>query len=668
MIVYYDILLLDGESLLNVRHSDRLQILQRIIHVSRGTAEIVRGQFIDFDSPLGASNLRKIFAQTIISKSEGLVLKTDDPYFDFSANGRVLSGRCIKLKKEYIGSFGDVGDFAVVGAGYDPVKAKAFKIPNLKWTHFFIGCLNNKEEVKRWHSRPEFTVVNAVGLNESLMRSFVSYCNTEAVPFENHTATILKLPPNIEASTPLVTAFTDPPVFDLRCFSFDRAGDSGFWSLRFPTVSKIHFDRDFSDAVSFSELQSMAAEAIRAPSLEDSQENLQWIARLERADPRGVAVDAVSQQTGTTEPTPSLKSMSLRSSTQETGAHHSPAAGASPVSADGSPQTVRKQTRSTALPLPPVPLMTPPTSSATAPAELAEKTRDRTRKRSSPPSGSRSPARKRRRSGETSTALSSSPSRPFRDSQSRKPLEDIDANSSQRSGLSFLAESQKMDSQGAAHSSAAQSFAADTTKLDSFQAEQFSSQHEENPTTIMLPEFEAVNAGEEVMPSPRVSITLPSPGAGDHIVVHLATANSGCLLAGGQCHLAKVTVLSSTSFDDLPDKTKELLTTHGLRERLTDLDTWLGLEKSGAAEQEDSIAPFDTVLLVDTQGKKSETKATLQKIEEERKNTSYDRRHWISVYDWRVLEHLAIMEDERVKRKYFDGFQDPWRRWYCGLV
>lgn len=261
MIIYYDILLLNGQSLINVRHSERFKILSGLIACRTGWAELVHREVIDFNQTLGASSLRRAFARVILAKGEGLVLKPDDPYFDFAEQRQRFSSCCIKLKKEYIGTFGDIGDFAVVGARYDPARAKSYKVTNLQWTHFYIGCLENKDQVKRWSAPPELTVVSVVELNETMLKDFVNYASPRAVPVTENSQLKLKTPPGVDQGNPLTTVFTHPPVFEMRCFSFDKPGNTGFWTLRFPAATKIHFDRDFTDAISFDELQSLAKEA-----------------------------------------------------------------------------------------------------------------------------------------------------------------------------------------------------------------------------------------------------------------------------------------------------------------------------------------------------------------------------------------------------------------------
>ncbi|KAJ4314046.1 hypothetical protein N0V84_009091 [Fusarium piperis] len=203
MMVYYDILLLEDQSLINLRHSERFKILSGLITYRKGWSELVQRQVIDFGHNLGASSLRKAFAVTILARKEGLVLKPDEPYFDFADQRRKFSSCCIKLKKEYIGNFGDVGDFAVVGARYDPAKAMTYRIPGLKWTHFYIGCLDNREAVKQWDVKPEFTIVNVVELNETILREVVTYANPQPVAANENDQITLNLAPGVEQGSPL---------------------------------------------------------------------------------------------------------------------------------------------------------------------------------------------------------------------------------------------------------------------------------------------------------------------------------------------------------------------------------------------------------------------------------------------------------------------------------
>ncbi|KAF3348316.1 hypothetical protein VdG2_03198 [Verticillium dahliae VDG2] len=294
MIVYFDVLLIDNESLLGIRQTDRFNRLRELIMCRTGHAELVHRQVIDLSLRQGASDLRRAFAESITHREEGLVLKPDDPYFDFSKDKRSFAGCPIKLKKEYIGNFGDVGDFAVIGARYDPVKAQEYNVPGLKWTHFYYGCLTNKEDVQRHQTKPKFMVVDTVEVNTTMMKTVLIHGNTLEIPFLENACLELQIPPRIASDKLPTVIFREPLVFDIRCFSFDKPGNTGFWIPRFPQVSKVHFDRTFMDTMTFIELQAAAEEAKNMPIMEDSQELLHWISLLEGADPRGTTVQNIS--------------------------------------------------------------------------------------------------------------------------------------------------------------------------------------------------------------------------------------------------------------------------------------------------------------------------------------------------------------------------------------
>ena len=94
------------------------------------------------------------FAASIACRHEGLVLKPCGvPYF---APGSVAG---IKLKKDYITGLGDEADFAVVGASYNAQEAKKRPGLHLKFTHFYLGCLLNREAIDNDGVRPIFKIV-----------------------------------------------------------------------------------------------------------------------------------------------------------------------------------------------------------------------------------------------------------------------------------------------------------------------------------------------------------------------------------------------------------------------------------------------------------------------------------------------------------------------------
>ncbi|WAO93952.1 DNA-LIGASE-A3 domain-containing protein [Fusarium falciforme] len=643
MMVYYDVLLLEDQSLINLRHSERFKILSSLITYRKGWSELVQRQVIDFGHNLGASSLRKAFALTILARKEGLVLKPDEPYFDFADQRRKFSSCCIKLKKEYIGNFGDVGDFAVVGARYDPAKAMTYRIPGLKWTHFYLGCLDNREAVKQWNAKPEFTIVNVVELNETILRDVVTYANPQPVAAEENDQLTLKLAPGVEQGLPLTFVFTKPLVFDLRCFSFDKVGNTGFWSLRFPSVTKVHFDRDFTATISFEQLQAMAKDATTAGELEDSQENLQWIAKLEGADPRGIAVDAVSQLTVTTMPTPSP-----RKSTQNTTSSCSPT---SPrVTKFPFLQTGPSRVRSgPPLRLPEVPPATPPASSAQAASASSPAEGPARNKRFSPTSMPAPPPK--RQKSVTEIVQASTSSNNGSTLQPRKPLTNINGNSHCAISSFSSANQSRLGKEApeVIDLTLSPGKPAITKKLPVLQTAQCSPPAD-GVTAATMPDKPEKQDKELTLPVAKL------PDDAD-------TARDTCRFAGTKCHMAGTRILISPGLFDNCKEAKALFDDHGIYGTVMNFDAWLESEKACENHQ----TPVKTYLLVDS-GRHDETKVLLKKIEEIRGAISDRTRIWIDVHDWRMLKYVTIKEDDNVTPKYYDGWHDPWRRWYIGIV
>ncbi|KAK6211932.1 hypothetical protein LQW54_005635 [Pestalotiopsis sp. IQ-011] len=203
------------------------------------------------------------------------------------------------MKKAYIQGFGDVGDFAVIGASYDAQTAKSSKTLNLKYTHFFIGCLENPIEAQAKTHRPKYVVTNVVTLNDTQLKYFRQYCNPPTALLADHKDSEFDFRGLGSDDRPTVI-FPDPPVFDIYCFSFDKAPNSAMWTMRFPQVSKIHLDRDYLDVFSYVQLQEAAEDAVVEPEMEDSQEMRLWISKLERADPKSKLLEYDSQSTVST--------------------------------------------------------------------------------------------------------------------------------------------------------------------------------------------------------------------------------------------------------------------------------------------------------------------------------------------------------------------------------
>ncbi|KAI1332019.1 hypothetical protein F5Y16DRAFT_421337 [Xylariaceae sp. FL0255] len=329
MILYYDVLLIDDESLLGMKNSDRFKRLASLVTCRKGYAELVSRTAIHTARSTATANLREIFAKCILSRDEGLVLKPDEPYFDFSSHYGQFGCCNIKMKKEYFSGFGDVGDFAVVGASYDPAKARRYNIPRLKWTDFWIGCLENRDKVHAKTEKPHFRITNVVELSGEVLTAFWASYSSPWQAIDDNDTIRLDFGPNFQGRKPQVV-FPEPLVFDMRCFVFDKAHNTNFWSMRFPQVSKVHYDRSYLDTISFSELQDIVNES-NVPRDEDSQEMREWISKLQELDRGKASGDSASQASTARD---SLPSPSSSISSQPKTAQFSHALPTPPVSSD----------------------------------------------------------------------------------------------------------------------------------------------------------------------------------------------------------------------------------------------------------------------------------------------------------------------------------------------
>lgn len=289
MLIFYDLLFMNDDPILTKPHRERRRTLEGLITSIPGRAEVVTREEIHFSAPDGSTRLRKALAHALTQRWEGYVLKpSDEPYFNLGPQPTGNYGSAwIKLKKDYIKGLGDTADFAVVGGGYDAAEAIRLGLKNLSWTHFHIGCLQNKADVIRFQAKPEFTVVDA--FNQSIQRHDMETLNqlgkfraSKLGTPEAREAFDLKMEPGLNCKMDVV--FREPFVFEVLGSGFDKPANRDYFVLRFPRVLKIHWDRDFKDSTSFDELQEMAHEARKAPVEHPSQEDAAWIARLEQAD------------------------------------------------------------------------------------------------------------------------------------------------------------------------------------------------------------------------------------------------------------------------------------------------------------------------------------------------------------------------------------------------
>ncbi len=290
MILFYDVMLVDDDPVLHRTHRERRRLLEKLVKPIEGRVGLLWQKHVKFSTPDGARRLKQALAHAFVKRWEGLVLKpSDEAYFNLgrSFNGRYPS-RWIKLKKDCIKGLGDSADFAVLGAGYDVKEAGKHPDLDLSWTHFYIGCLRNKDSVLQSAAKPNILVFDKI--SECIKREDLLYLNQHGQyllramePGSKDTTEIYNL--ELASGLPIPKViFRKPFVFDVAGSGFDKAPNRDIFTLRFPRVLRLHRDRNWKQAVGLDELQAMAVEARTAPTGDLSKEIAEWTEKLDQLD------------------------------------------------------------------------------------------------------------------------------------------------------------------------------------------------------------------------------------------------------------------------------------------------------------------------------------------------------------------------------------------------
>ncbi|KAH6871139.1 hypothetical protein B0T10DRAFT_533639 [Thelonectria olida] len=257
MIMFYDILLLDDIVCGLETRDERRRLLQSLVRRIPGRTDIGSREVIEFSSFDAAERLR-------------FVLKgCDDPYFSF--NG---SRPFIKLKKDYIPGLGDTADFAIVGGRRDARDGNELGIGSLWWTSFYIGCVENKDEVCCFNTKPTFRIIDTID-RHGISKENITYLNRHGyftrAPFAKSIPEFDVLCELARRLQP-VELFKHPFIVEVVGAGFDKPANVGYFTLRFPRVLKVHEDRSFRDTISFEELQEMAQRCLEIPDDGEQEE------------------------------------------------------------------------------------------------------------------------------------------------------------------------------------------------------------------------------------------------------------------------------------------------------------------------------------------------------------------------------------------------------------
>ncbi|KAF7164778.1 hypothetical protein CNMCM5623_009160 [Aspergillus felis] len=284
MIVFFDILLLDNDICLRKPHRERRLLLKNIVKVIDGYADIAEQHIVEFSRPDGRFRLETIFSKAVTERWEGLVLKgCEDPYFSiFPGSKNGPAGRWIKLKKDYIPGLGDTVDLALIGAKYDSRDAAALNLSTkIFWTHFFIGCLVNKDAVLQSAAEPKFQVMDVIdhnSMNLKNMQILNQFGQFGACSLDSGHGFRIEF--GKDSLSDMNTVFKEPFIVEMLGGGFEKPSGARYFTLRFPRIQKIFLDRSFEEAASYQELQLLAEEARMVPA-EDLHQEEEWRRQLQ---------------------------------------------------------------------------------------------------------------------------------------------------------------------------------------------------------------------------------------------------------------------------------------------------------------------------------------------------------------------------------------------------
>ncbi|WPH03839.1 Hypothetical protein R9X50_00672200 [Acrodontium crateriforme] len=292
-IVFFDLLLLDEQVIMNFSIEQRRMWLREIYKKQHGRAMGAEWKVIDFANDTTAEKkLVHQFAMAIAQRCEGLMLKPcDAPYVSLGPEGNAYHRSFIKLKKDYMHGMGDDADFAIIGASYMAQRALKSGVKGLKWTDFHLGCVTNQIEVLRYNARPIFKFVGTIQSDMCIRRPILERLNLLGMYCEKpYIAGVQPFAFDVRSSNFLKmdVVFETPLVVEVLGSGFEKASSCNFYMLRHPRMTKLHEDRSWKDCVSFQELQQQAEVTNAKPEESETQETLRWIEKLEYKSKRKI--------------------------------------------------------------------------------------------------------------------------------------------------------------------------------------------------------------------------------------------------------------------------------------------------------------------------------------------------------------------------------------------
>ncbi|KAI5825154.1 DNA ligase/mRNA capping enzyme [Schizophyllum commune Tattone D] len=308
-LVFFDIMVLNDESLLGKPYSYRRFLLESVVEPiphyclfsERYPVDLPRLPLVfsqedsdsdDDDAPenrrssipmdiaaqRALERLYRMFARHLVDRREGIMIKADESRYDD------WSLQWAKLKRDYIPGYGDTLDLVLVGAVWDAKRARELGVSPAVYTTFYIGALTNAEALKKDPSvNPHYHVyfVSSYGLTRRQLEDLNSRIKARpTVLFADLTLVRPKdlAHPELEYTFRLFEGLTkphlvfcEPMLAEVFGAGFDVARGSKHYELRFPRISKIYNieDRPHTACTTLHELADLAYAVVGRQSTKD---------------------------------------------------------------------------------------------------------------------------------------------------------------------------------------------------------------------------------------------------------------------------------------------------------------------------------------------------------------------------------------------------------------
>ncbi|KYQ88738.1 BRCT domain-containing protein [Tieghemostelium lacteum] len=251
----FDILYLNGKSLIHLPFSERRALLEKNVNVIKNRIEL--SEMTEINGEKEKSKLNNLLSRAFKEKLEGLVVK--DGKGSYEAGSR----HWIKIKKDYLEGMSDSADLVCVGAYYGTGSFGGLLTS-------FLMCVYDKKDkvyktvckvssgfddnqVKKLQKKLLDTMVK-ISKDQSKVPGWVSINKTQTPDF------ILK-------------DYKDAIILEVESaeFTLTKHHSSGF-SMRFPRILKLRDDKDYKTATTYEELVELGKD-IKIVTLDSDDED-----------------------------------------------------------------------------------------------------------------------------------------------------------------------------------------------------------------------------------------------------------------------------------------------------------------------------------------------------------------------------------------------------------